>query len=103
MHCAILISSPRPSVRLQSWSEGIGVICPHITLDLPGDIGGRQPRFGNRKRLGSSQCLASLSAIDSNNRRFALVMPSKDLISRLTGLPRFTCSGTLGAEGFPSP
>ena len=62
---------------------------------------------GNRvvahKDPGGSQCLASLSAMDSNSLRFAVVMLSKVLISRLTGLPRFTCSGILGAEGFPSP
>ena len=36
-----------------------------------------------------SQCLASVSAIDTNSLRLVLDMFSKNLISLLTGLPRF--------------
>ena len=53
--------------------------------------------------LGCSQCLASFSAIDIRSLRFVVDMLSKHLTNRLTGFPRFTCSGTLGAAGFPSP
>jgi hypothetical protein len=65
----------------------------------------RAPSRRNLRRMIATDAhrTDSLSAIDINSLRFVLDMVSKDLISLLTGLPKFTWSGTLGADGFPSP
>jgi len=48
----------------------------------------KENRNQRAKQFGSSQCRASLSAIDSKSLRLVLDIASKDLISLLTGLPR---------------
>ena len=57
---------------------------------LPGETQEGEPQSMRTEQPGNSQCLASLSAIDNSNRRFVLDIVSKDLISFLTGFPKFT-------------
>ncbi len=51
---------------------------------------GKEKDDRRAKAAWHPQCLESLSAIDSKSLRFVLDIVSKDLISFLTGLPKFT-------------